>query len=174
MPALNLEQTITNGFKAKKSHDEIMDAIYGLKIMPLQEITAKFYEVSEKLGFLMSKEQKQELVLKAIKGSDTLPTGWLKVNEFILDLNKKCDNTDMFKFVKSNWVGEFPKKVDYELDLNGLVGKALKPLLDNPSITIKAFLDNNAKDTHDTNLLKVIIAMREAKINLQKTFLKEE
>ena len=36
MPALTkLETTITNGFKAKQSYDEIMDGIYLFKIMLL-------------------------------------------------------------------------------------------------------------------------------------------
>jgi len=169
-----LETTITNGFKANQSHDEIMDSIYLLKVMPLQDISVKFFEVAEKLGFLMSKEQKQELVLKAIKGSESLPVGWMKVNEFIQELNKKCDNTDMFKFVKTNWIGDFPKKVSYELDKDSLIGKALKPLLDNHNITIKAFLDNTSKDTHDTNIVKIIMSLKEAKIDLTKVFIKEE
>jgi len=120
------------------SEMEVQELLYNQFKIPFGELKEKFNELGTKLGFILSKEQKEKLVKTHLNTLDSFPTGYLGAMEIIAELSEKAFS-DVTKLVKENWAGDFPKKEAYVWPTEGHYGQILKVIIDNPKLTIEEF-----------------------------------
>lgn len=152
MPALTkLESAVKKAvLENNLSEMEVQELMYNEFKIPFGELKEKFNELGTKLGFILSKEQKEKLVKDHLKTIDSFPTGYLGAMEIINQLSEKAFS-DVTKLVKDNWVGDFPKREAYAWPTEGHYGQILKLIVANPSLTIEEFKQESLKVTTKGN-----------------------
>jgi len=91
MPALTKLETAvkTAVIVNHKTEMEVQELMYNEFKIPFGELKEKFLDIGKKVGFILSKEQKEKLVKTHLKSLATLPTGYLGALEIINQLSDK-------------------------------------------------------------------------------------
>lgn len=101
----------------------------------------------ENLGFIIDDSKFESNVKELLKGFESLPKTFLEVERLASELSSKYykDSKKAFNFLKMNWIGSFPEKVNFYWDNTTIDGQCYQLLINNPELSIEAF----AKEIQD-------------------------